>query len=605
MKFNKFYQNFFSKQNVGRQLITLFFCIILIPVLIISLVVYVFSIRQLTQNYSNLAESKASQVRSVLVATTLSLHNTYEAIANDESLTELVSKRYKDSEEAVSAFSQYKKFDEILENTASLTDLKLYVEKDILCLDTNYSHFYPITDEIRSEEWYHASGKTSGDFWKSSIRTGQGGVHYWNLNYYCRLILPKANTTVYLVMTVSNDHLRNLIQAGEYDMYISVNDDPVFISSERSYEGESFPVKLDTSVPFYSNTGQMTVLDEEIMASLQTFRPYSTGDQIKILVTDPKAIPYIQNIEIGFILIELSIIAISALLIFLYAKYFSARIQTLRLAMYKVSHNDYEIVNSIQGDDELTETFQDLKTMVIKLKKTEAQIYESQIKEQMLSNQQQQMELKLLANQINPHFLYNTLEMIRMKAFANGDQDVAKAIKLLGKTMRYVLNNTKSSATTLDKEIDYISNYLAIQKLRFEEQLDYTIRIDEKLDLKTYQILPLLIQPIVENAISHGLADTPNGGHIIIKLYKSHDGLLVADVFDNGRGMTKEQLEHVITHLNIPQNESEHGVGLYNINNRVRLFYGAQYGLTIQSRPGHGTLVTLTIPLLNLTEEEE
>lgn len=605
MNFNKLYQNFFTRQNVGRQLITLFFCIILIPIFIISLAVYIFSIRQLTRNYANLTESKASQVRSVLVTTTLSLHNTYETIANDEALTKLISAEYKDSKEAFTAFNEYQKFNEILANTTSLTDLKLYVEEDILRQGTNYNHFYPITEEIRNEDWYQYSNTTYGNFWKSTIRTGQGGMQYWNLSYYCRIILPKADTSVYLVMTVSNNHLRNLIQPGEFEMYISVNEDPVFISSNRSYEGGTFPIKQDTSVPFYSETGQMKVLDETVMSSLQTFRPYSANDQIKILVTNPKALPYIRNVAIGFILIELSAIAIAALLIFLYARYFSARIQTLRLAMHKLSHNDYEIVNNIQGDDELTETFQDLKKMVIKQKETEAQIYESQIKEQILSNQQQQMELKLLANQINPHFLYNTLEMIRMKAFSNGDKDVAQAIKLLGKTMRYVLNNTKTSATTLDKEIDYISNYLAIQKLRFEERLDYSIRIDEKLDLKLYQILPLLIQPIVENAISHGLANTESNGHIIIKLYKSRSGLLVAEIFDNGTGMTQEQLEYVITHLDVPQNESEHGVGLYNINNRIRLFYGAQYGLTIKSRPCLGTLVTLTIPLLNLTEEEE
>lgn len=242
--------------------------------------------------------------------------------------------------------------------------------------------------------------------------------------------------------------------------------------------------------------------------------------------------------------------------------------------------------------------------MIAKLKETEAKIYKAQIKEQELSNQQQQMELKLLANQINPHFLYNTLEMIRMKAFANGDRDVAKAIKLLGKSMRYVLNNTKSTATTLDKEIDYISSYLQIQKLRFEEQMDYAIEIDDNLDLKSCQILPLLIQPLVENAISHGLADTEKNGRIIFKLYRTSDDLLVAEVFDNGCGMTQKKLADVVAHLDVPQNEAEHGVGLYNINNRVHLFYGKEYGLDIKSRPGEGTKITLTVPLLNLTEEE-
>ena len=214
-------------------------------------------------------------------------------------------------------------------------------------------------------------------------------------------------------------------------------------------------------------------------------------------------------------------------------------------------------------------------------------------------------EFDTLQSQINPHFLYNTLETIRMKAFAEGNREVATAIKLLGKSMRYVLNNTKTTATTLDKEIDYIRTYLSIQKIRFGSRLGYTIRIEEGFQTENYQILPLLIQPIVENAFSHGLRDAEYDGHIIIKISRFENDTLVADVFDNGVGMSQERLEEVIRHLDIPQPESDHGVGLYNINNRVHLFYGTEYGLAIKSRPGMGTLVTLTIPLINLREEEE
>ena len=317
------------------------------------------------------------------------------------------------------------------------------------------------------------------------------------------------------------------------------------------------------------------------------------------------SVSHIRSLGLAFILTAFVSVAISGLLIFLYTRYFSTRIQTLRLAMHKVAHNNYEIVNSIQGDDELTATFTDLKSMVSTLRENQAKIYEAQIREQILYNQQQQMELKLLTSQINPHFLYNTLETIRMKAFAEGNREVANAIKLLGKSMRYVLNNTKTTHTTLDKEIDYVRTYLAIQKLRFESKFDYRITIDEKLNPSCYQILPLLLQPIVENAVSHGLRDIQQGGHIILNIRRTKEDHLAADVFDNGTGMTAEELDSVIRHLDIPQPESDHGVGLYNINNRVHLFYGEEYGLTITSRPGEGTLITLTIPLVNIMEEEE
>lgn len=176
---------------------------------------------------------------------------------------------------------------------------------------------------------------------------------------------------------------------------------------------------------------------------------------------------------------------VSGSIVLLYATYFSGRINTLRLAMYKVSNNDYEIVDTIRGDDELTATFRDMKTMVKKLKNAEAEIYKAQIREQMIENQQQQMELKLLANQINPHFLYNTLEAIRMKAFVEGNKEVATAIKLLSKSMRYVLSNTQTTSTTLEKELDYIATYMAIMKLRFGSRINYDLRIEEDLQKQT------------------------------------------------------------------------------------------------------------------------
>ena len=604
MRLTKLYQNFFSRQNVGKQLMTLFICTILIPILMIGGIIYLYSYRQITQNYEHLSQSKATQVRSVLVSTTLYLNEICESISTDRYLWNLLACDYPDSAAATRALDQYDRFDQALANMTAISSLKLYVDENVLKQDTPYSYFYPVTDEVRHMDWYTRAASTKGNFWMSGLRTGQGDVQYWELNYYCHIPIPQTGSYAVLVMSVSNDYLHNLILSEDYDIYAAVNSDPVFFSTDRSYTGNSFPLPIQTDAAYYTQTGKMRILGEDAIASVQTMPACSSQDSINIVASSRDALSYIQKVKLSFLLAGIFSLSISGLLILLYTRYFSTRIQTLRLAMKKVAHNDYEIVNSIQGDDELTAVFSDLKTTVEKLKRNEAQIYETQIQQQMISNQQHQMELKLLANQINPHFLYNTLETIRMKAFAEGNREVATAIKLLGKSMRYVLNNTKTTATTLDKEIDYIKTYLAIQKMRFGERLNYTIRIDSHLDLTQYQILPLLIQPIIENAVSHGLEDTGKEGHVILKIFRSKDDLLIADVFDNGIGMSPEKLKDVIDHLDIPQPESDHGVGLYNINNRVHLFYGKSYGLSLHSRPGFGTLITLTIPLLNLTEDE-
>lgn len=208
----------------------------------------------------------------------------------------------------------------------------------------------------------------------------------------------------------------------------------------------------------------------------------------------------------------------------------------------------------------------------------------------------------MLASQINPHFLYNTLETIRMKAITAGNRDVANAILLLGKSMHYVLENTGTASTSLKKELDYISTYLAIQKLRFDDRVNYTLTVPEDMDPGEYQILPLLLQPLVENAILHGLADTETDGRIVVAVSKKDDDLLLIDISDNGRGMDEAELDALEKGLQV-QKTSSANIGIYNINRRIKLFYGSAYGMEIKSQPDKGTHITLTLPLLNIMED--
>lgn len=598
MKLDDFFTKLFTRQNVRRQLSDLFVLTILVPTVVAGSLIFSLFSRQLTRKYEHLSESEANRTRSVLVTTTFYLREIYENISTDETLRQLLSADYETARDAELALNRYNGFQDALASAPALTALKLYADPKLLKHDTPFSCYYPITEEVKAADWYTRASRTKGAFWASAMRIGQSGVEYWELNYYCHIPIPETSSYAILVMSVSNDYLRNLIRDKDYRVYASVNDGPVFFSSDRSYGGKAFPFALDSYSHAFSQTGTLTLFGEKTIGSIQSLKPSASSDYIYIAVSNPGAIGDIRYVQMIFSLVLTFALVISFLLIYFFSRYFSARIQTLRLAMHKASNNDYEIVNSIQGDDELSAAFQDLKAMVKKQKENDARIYEAQLKEQQLSNQQQQMELKLLATQINPHFLYNTLETIRMKAFSDGNREVATAIKLLGKSMRYVLGNTKSTATTLDKEIDYIKTYLAIQKMRFGERLNYTVEAAGELDLKSCRILPLLIQPIVENAISHGLEPTGRVGHIFLKLRQEED-LLIADVFDNGDGLTEEELQDVLMHLDTPRPESEHGVGLYNINSRVHLYYGSQYGLTIRSRYGEGTLVSLSIPLHN------
>ena len=291
-------------------------------------------------------------------------------------------------------------------------------------------------------------------------------------------------------------------------------------------------------------------------------------------------------------------IVIPAILIYIFTGYFTGRVLTLRQVMHQASNEDYDFQEAVQGNDELSEAFADLEVMVQKIKQKDEQMYQAQINEKELVNEQQKMEFKMLASQINPHFLYNTLESIRMKAFTVGDREVANAIKLLGKAMRYVLENNGTSFTELKNELNHIETYIMIQKLRFGNKFNYQLISDESVDAEQCMILPLLLQPIIENALLHGLEEKEEGGMITLQVERcgNSDDVRIT-ISDNGCGMDEMTLATLRRDIEEKNPEKKESIGLYNINQRIKLCYGEQYGMEVQSELEKGTSVSITISM--------
>ena len=182
-----------------------------------------------------------------------------------------------------------------------------------------------------------------------------------------------------------------------------------------------------------------------------------------------------------------------------------------------------------------------------------------------------------------------------MQAITSKNREVATSIKLLGKSMHYVLENTGTDQTTLAKELEYVEIYLSIQKLRFGDRVNYSFHIAEDFHPEQYNILPLLLQPVVENAITHGLESTSQTGYIEISI-KENKQCLHITVTDNGDGIDEETLLTLTKRINSPSLSSSSSIGLYNINQRIKLMYGEKYGLHINSTLHKGATVELVLP---------
>ncbi len=212
--------------------------------------------------------------------------------------------------------------------------------------------------------------------------------------------------------------------------------------------------------------GQQNLLEASSLTTI------NSDDKIYIVTVDYKALPGINGIFLNCLLIVLFSLLVPLVVILCFSKTFSDRVNTLKREMHKVGIGNYDIIDTFNGSDELMDLFVEMKTMIENIKSRDQEIYLDKITKQKLINRQQEMEFKMLASQINPHFLYNTLESIRMKAYLNGDTEVAYAVKLLGKSMRHVLES-RGSTVSLKSELSHVKNYLEIMKIRFKDKIDY------------------------------------------------------------------------------------------------------------------------------------
>lgn len=247
----------------------------------------------------------------------------------------------------------------------------------------------------------------------------------------------------------------------------------------------------------------------------------------------------------------------------------------------------------VGGSVEVQHLGQSVKSMVEIQRKLNDEIVREQVGKQ-------KSELNALQSQINPHFLYNTLDII-VWAIEKGKKDEAlRVVSALGKFFRISLSKGKNLITVRD-EIEHVRNYLMIQQIRYRDKFVFTIDApEETLDLTT---IKLVLQPIVENAIYHSIDYMSDDDGLIEIKAKIENNILCLSVSDNGLGMTPDVVEKL---LKTPsQSKRGSGIGLKNVNDRIILYFGSDYGVEIESEPDEGTTVSLKMPVLPYSEANE
>lgn len=261
----------------------------------------------------------------------------------------------------------------------------------------------------------------------------------------------------------------------------------------------------------------------------------------------------------------------------------TAPVKKLIEAMREVQQGNFDYRIDNKRSDEMGRLMETFNYMVFKIDMLIKEVYQEKLA-------QKNAELEALQSQINPHFLYNTLDTINWMLLEKKEYEISGIVVSLGEMMKYAISRS-SRTVALREEIRHVSNYLLIQKERMEDKLEYEIDIPHQYE--SVQVPRLILQPLVENAIIHGIE---TGGKVSIRVYeREEDGGCWLEVSDNGAGMDEEQLKRLrdgTTEMRM----DHRSIGVENVNKRIRLYYGEEFGLTIESRLGEGTVIRFCIP---------
>ncbi|MDB5053355.1 MAG: hypothetical protein JWM44_1405 [Bacilli bacterium] len=330
-----------------------------------------------------------------------------------------------------------------------------------------------------------------------------------------------------------------------------------------------------------------TIGGEKYLLSYKT-SDYSSWKIIGI-ISEKKLYKDSYKIRDWMIIVTLVILVFAFLLARITAQTITIPIRRMLKPMKRVDMGDFNVSFPVHGQDEIGVLSQGINQMLSQIHSLIEVNYKGKI---ML----QESELKALQAQINPHFLYNTLETINWMAQMNGVEQICGMVTSLGDLMRISIS-TEKEYISIEEEIKYISDYLFIQKTRFGERIHIDIRIDDS--LLPIIIPKLILQPIVENALLHGVQVKKGKGLLNIS-GKRVDGDILFEIEDNGVGMTPEQMKALLSDRNKQTERRKTGIGIHNVHQRIQYIYGKNYGITLFSEPGQGTkvqiLITDTIP---------
>lgn len=576
----------FKNAKIQKKIMIIYICIGTIPILLLGLFASGQERKTLMEREHRNIEDSVSQGASQLKSQILVYNNLSDYIAFNQPISDVLIGDYDN------IFSMYEQYtatvDPVLSSlkyfNPNINQITIYLDKNIVKHDTMVDSL----QTIEGEKWYRqnesslsqkvkwiidAENKTSFSARTMPImeQNKQKGILYLDVNYDSLFAgfddISRDSYGLYIVDKKGNV----LFEKDTFSENTASKNNTKTTAKKSKKKRLSFPA-LKKKMEAQENGKKSNYLIVSADAGV---------DDWKIIVYQPQKM-MAREIQTLLVLV-MGIIAVciitSVVASLAFSRFVVRDIKRLRDNMQAVEEGNMELMVTSNAGDEVGSLIRGFGSMLGEINRLIHEVYESKLT-------QRKSEMTALQAQINPHFLYNSLSLINWKALEAGQQDISKITLALSSFYRTSLNRGKN-VLTIEKEIENMKSYLEIQLCMHDNDFDVIMDIDE--EILPYQTLNLLLQPLVENAIDHGI-DLKEDGRGYIKIIGRKDAEnIYLTVEDNGVGIEPEILSSILEF-------KTKGYGVRNVNQRIRLYYGEEYCLRIESEVGKGTRCTINIP---------
>lgn len=584
----------FDHLKIRNKLLLIYLCCVLFPIILTD-ALFMINVRK------NIRESHMRELQNAIARVEYDLEETVNRcylftsnLYTDQLLDDFLDHRYK------SYNDYYESYMKMLRNNnfsysynyGLLNKIQIYTDNDTMINGGKIAS----VEAVRDTGWYQAYKSSGKDtflftYFDDSKKNIPGSGPCRTISIMRKLDhFGDKGSEKFLKIDIDYNVMLKEVQNENIDAEIYVrNSEYVLFSNLPNTNGlKEFPAAASIKVTDPTLVGR-----------------FSLGSQEWEIVILSKEATFMEAIfqNKGMVTLILMIFILPTVLIFFVGKSISSRLSLLSAYITKVENEQFEVIHIKESEDEIGKLIRSYNLMVVKIKDLIEVVFKGNAEKQSLELSRKQAELKAIQSQVNPHFLFNVLESIRMRSLLKDEKETAEIIGDLAVLFRKSMS-WGSDYITIKEEMSFIENYINIQQYRYGDKIQFGLNIME--ECRGYRIPKLTISSFIENACVHGIETTEGDGIITLHISKTEDRLLI-EISDNGKGMEEERLHEIrwmIAHADVRMLEELESTGILNAYLRLRTFCEGNLTFDIDSNVERGTFIRICIPVRYVENKE-